>query len=347
MFKKIFSLALCGVMLVSLSACSGSNSDTAKLNEDYVKTVRDAAEKLNSTYTDYIVTTTLEAPDGDTQYLEVKHGDVSYTEYSVDDDNKVGTVAYGSSDSITYSLTDWLTKDGKYYMFGADNDGNSVTYSLPDSYKDLVSDRVMLYANKFLDTAISINKYDDLTLNLGEGEETYTGYKVKVPASTVKDVLGVATYGVYKTVEDDKSTSANIKKLCSYYLEDLNMNLTFSDANVIMGIDSDGILKYVCLEVGGLGTRLYYTKAVVATKNSNVRSTPDVSNAKTYASSLSDLADYVADYDNYEDAVKALNNKSSLTNSSTESSTETTTESTESTTESTESVSEEDTTEAN
>lgn len=332
MFKKFLSFALCGIMLVSLSACS-NGKETAQLNSEYVTAVKDAAAKLNSTYTDYIVTTTLEAPDGDTQYLEVKHEDTSYTEYSVSDDNEVGTIAYGSSDSITYSLTDWLTKDGKYYMFGSDNDGKSVTYSLPTAYKDLVSDRVMLYANKFVDNALSIEKYDDLTLNLGDGSQTYTSYKVKVPASVVKDVLGVSTYGVYKTIEDDKDTSANIKKLCSYYLEDLDMNLTFSDANVILGIDSDGILKYACLEVGGLGTRLYYTKAVVATKNSNVRSTPDFTNAQTYASSLSDLADYVADYDSYDDAVKALNEKSSLTNSSTESSTETTTESEESTTE--------------
>lgn len=332
MFKKFLSFALCGIMLVSLSACS-NGQETAQLNSEYVTAVKDAAAKLNSTYTDYIVTTTLEAPDGDTQYLEVKHEDTSYTEYSVSDDNEVGTIAYGSADSITYSLTDWLTKDGKYYMFGSDNDGKSVTYSLPTAYKDLVSDRVMLYANKFVDNALSIEKYDDLTLNLGDGSQTYTSYKVKVPASVVKDVLGVSTYGVYKTIEDDKDTSANIKKLCSYYLEDLDMNLTFSDANVILGIDSDGILKYACLEVGGLGTRLYYTKAVVATKNSNVRSTPDFTNAQTYASSLSDLADYVADYDSYDEAVKALNEKSSLTNSSTESSTETTTESEESTTE--------------
>lgn len=332
MFKKILSLALCGVMLVGMSACSSSKEST-KLNQDYITAVKDAAEKLNSTYTDYIVTTTLEAPDGDTQYLEVKHGDTSYTEYSVSDDNQVGTIAYGSADSITYSLTDWLTEDGKYYMFGSDNDGNNVTYSLPTAYKDLISDRVMLYANKFVDSATAIEKYDDLSLNLGDGNQTYTSYKLKVPASTVKDVLGVSTYGVYKTIEDDKDISSNIKKLCSYYLEDLDMNLTFSDANVILGIDSDGILKYACLEVGGLGTRLYYTKAVVATKNSNVRSTPDFTNAKTYASSLSDLADYVADYDNYDEAVKALNEKSSLTNSSTENSTEATTESEESTTE--------------
>lgn len=328
MFKKILSFALCGIMLVSLSACSNGKS-TPELNQDYLIAVKDAAEKLDSTYTDYIIATTLEAPDGDTQYLEVKHEDTSYTEYSVSDDNQVGTIAYGSADSITYSLTDWLTKDGKYYMFGADNDGNSVTYSLPTAYKDLISDRVMLYANKFIDSATAIEKYDDLTLDLGDGSRTYTSYKVKVPASTVKDVLGASTYGVYKTVEDDKDTSANIKKLCSYYLEDLDMNLTFSDANVIFGIDSDGILKYACLEVGGLGTRLYCTKAVVTTKNSNVRSTPDFTNAKTYASSLSDLADYVADYDSYEDAVKSLNEKSSLTNSSTG----TATESEESTTE--------------
>lgn len=307
MFKKLVSLMLCATVVASLCGCSETNEvKKDELNQEYVSTIRDAAKKLNTTYTDYIISNTLNAPDGDTEYIEVVHDKVSYTEYSVDADDNLGTLEYGSDDSMSYALTDWLTEDGKYYVFAADNEGKTVIYSANDKYKYYVEDRPYLYVNMLLDNAISVSKYDDLELDLGEGAETFTSYKVKVKGESLKEILGASSYGVYKSLVDDENTDKNISKLCGYYLEDLDMNLTFSDANVIVGIDSNGILKYICLETGGLGTRLYLTKAVVSTRNPNLRDTPDFTGAVDFASTLKELADYVSSYDSYDDALRAL-----------------------------------------
>lgn len=308
MLKKLASLALSLTLAVSLCACSQSNMTTNDLNEEYVNVVKDAANKLNETYSDYIITTTLNAPDGNTEYIEVVHDDISYTEYSVDSDDNLGTLSYGSSDTMSYALTDWLDSDGKYYIFSSDETGSNVIYTLPESYKTYVEDRIYLHVNDLLDSATEIKPFDDITLDLGEGEETFKTYKLKVKGEALKEILGSSSYGVYKCIADDKKSDSNVAKLCGYYLQDLDMSLTFSDSNVVVGIDSNGILKYICLETGGLGTRLYLTKAVVATKNTNLRGTPDFTNTVDFTSSLTDLANYVADYDNYEDALTALEN---------------------------------------
>lgn len=314
MFKKLTSLAIGVVVAVSLCACGTVKKDTNKAsnNQKYEKIIRDASKKLRSTYADYIVTNTIESPNDTSEYLEVMHGDVSYTEYSVDKDNKLGTIKYGTSNSISYALTDWLDSDGKYYMFTTDKDKKSVIYKLNEGYKKYVEDRPYLYVNKLLDSATSISKYDDLTLDLGEGSEKFDSYKIKVKGSALKEIFGANSYGMYKSLVDDKSTDKNIVKLCKYYLQDLDMNLTFSDANVVVGIDTNGILKYVCIEAGGLGSRMYFTKAVVATKNNNVRNTPDFTNAVDFSTSLKELADYVSSYKNYDEALKALNEKSGV-----------------------------------
>lgn len=308
MFKKFASLALS--VIVSFSLCACATVDTSESTDDkskeYKKIIRDSATKLNTTFTDYIIANTLNAPDGDTEYLEVVHEDLSYSEYSIDSDNNLGTLQYGSADTISYVLTDWLNSDGKYYLFSSDKDDKSVIYSIPDNYNSFVKDRPFLYVNKLLDNAKSIEDFGDMELDLGNGVETVKTYKIKVKNEVLKEILGVSSYGIYKSIVDDKDTDANVKKLCGYYLEDLDMNLTFSDANVVVGVDNDGILKYMCLETGGLGTRLYLTKAIVATRNNNLREVPDFSEAVPYTTTFKELADYVATFDTYDDALDAI-----------------------------------------
>lgn len=311
MKKKLFSLALGLVLVISLCACSKTTETKEEaLNQEYVQTVRDAATKLKTTFKDYVVTTGIEAPDGNMEYIEIQHDGCSYTEYSVDADNNYGTIPYGSEDKISYSLSDWITEDGQYYMFAADNEGKDVIYTLPENYTDCVSDRAYLYVNTILDGAKSIEKYKDMDVNLGNGEEKYSCYKIKVSSDTVKKILGAGSYGVYKSIRDSQEEGSSIATLMNYYLEDLDMNLTFSDAIVVVGIDNNDILKYMYLEVGGLGTRLYLSKAVVATSNPNVRATPDFTGAVAYETTLKEYADYIASFDSYEDAVEALNSNS-------------------------------------
>lgn len=325
MSKKFFSLALCFILLVSFSACS-SESTEGDLNKEYIQSVRDAADKLESTYTDYIIANTLDAPDGTTQYIEVAHAGDCYTEYSVDNDGNYGTIEYGTEENITYALNDWVTKDGKYYIFSADDGGNDIIYTLPDSYSKYVEDRTSLYVNDLLNNAKSIEKDDDFTADLGFGEETFSCYTIKVDSKAVKEILGVSSYGIYSTIQEDEGADTDIGKLCGYYLEDINMNLTFSDANIIIGIDNNGILRYMCLETGGLGTRLYLTKAVVATQNNNVRTTPDFTEAVKYSTTLEDMAEYVASFDSYEDAINSLDENTIIEETDLEESTEVTTE---------------------
>ena len=94
--------------------------------------------------------------------------------------------------------------------------------------------------------------------------------------------------------------------MCDYYIDDFDFRLVTSDANVYIGVDINGVLRYMCLEVGGLGARLYMTKIVVELGNSNPRDLPDFSTAVDFSVTLSDLADFVASYDSYEDALDAL-----------------------------------------
>ena len=316
MRKKLFSLALVFCLVFSLSACSNVNGTTSDnkaetdskkdgdaIDEKMVQTVRDAAKKLKDTYTDYIVSTTMQAPDGNITYLNVQHGDVNYTEYSVDDDKNVGTIAYGEKDDINYLMTDYVDNNGICYLFQSDSDGNPVVYKLPRTYTKYVKDRGMLYTNDLLDNVMS-------SIDLGideESNEKIHRFKFKIKNDCIKSILGLSSYCIYSSILDSQDISSeHIKKLCKYYLEDINMNLTFSDAVLIVGVDSNNILKYVSFEVGGLGSRLYFTEEVVSTTNDNIRDKPDLTKTVNFENSLKDIADYISGYDNYDDAVKAL-----------------------------------------
>ena len=85
------------------------------------------------------------------------------------------------------------------------------------------------------------------------------------------------------------------------------MNLTFSDAIVTIGV-SDDMLKYMSLETGGLGTRLYLTKSVIMGSISP-RQEPDFSEAKDYTTTLQEKADYISEFDSYDEILEALSNK--------------------------------------
>lgn len=310
MFKKVCSLVLSFCLVASLSACSGFTPSKSSHNKDYAKVITDAAEKLNSTYKDYIVSTNVEAPDGKVEYLNVFHDKVAYTEFSVDSDNNLGTIDYGSKDNIDYVLADWLTADGKYYIMSADDNKHVIPMSLPDGYTKYIKDKAFLYTHDIINNATSIKKYDAFNVDLGDGSQDYKSYKVTMKSDAVKKLIGANSWGIYDSISKSEKKGSNLNKLCSYYLQDLNMSLTFSDANVIFGIDNNGILKYVSLEVGGLGTKMYYTMVVVATQNNNVRTEPDLDSSKPYKNTMKDLADFVGKYNSYDEAMKALDKRS-------------------------------------
>lgn len=282
MKKKVASLLVLGAVLgVSLVGCSSGGSSDASAKKE----LQTALEKLQGYGDTYAVTNLLEAPDGDVSYLEVVSDGNSYTEYPVDTDGNVGTVSYDEASS--YMLSDWLTKDGDLYIVSSDNDSNLVSVKLPETYAKATKDREVLFFDYMLENFSSIEKGDSQTI---AGEEVST-YTCKLPAENTKYILGMGSYQLYDSVRKDYEDDENVVKLADYYCDNLNMSLACSDANVTVGIDKDGMLKYVSLEIGGLGTRMYYTKVVV-TDGISVRSVPDFSNATQYIDTFREQAEY-------------------------------------------------------
>lgn len=282
MKKKVASLLVLGaIMGVSLVGCSSGGSSDASAKKE----LQSALEKLQGYGDTYAVTNLLEAPDGDVSYLEVVSDGNSYTEYPVDTDGNVGTVAYDEASS--YMLSDWLTKDGDLYIVSSDNDSNLVSVKLPETYAKATKDREVLFFDYMLENFSSIEKGDSQTI---AGEEVST-YTCKLPAENTKYILGMGSYQLYDSVKQDYKDDENVVKLADYYCNNLDMSLACSDANVTVGVDKDGMLKYVSLEIGGLGTRMYYTKVVV-TDGISVRSVPDFSNATQYIDTFREQAEY-------------------------------------------------------
>lgn len=292
-------------LFVAVLLLSGCGSTEKIEGSEYLRVLQTAVDNLSSFETPYIISTVVEASNEYTQYIECVNGDVSYTEYSIDADGNFGTLEYGSQSSISYVLNDWLDADGKYYLFTTNEAGEDTIYVV-DNYKDTIDSRVNMYGEDLLKGVLSVEKIDDMTIDLGQGMELFSVYRCKISSDVIKDVLGAPSLGIYKALKSSAESGSNLDSLLQYYIEDFDMTLTFSDANVIFGIDKNNCLKYLVIEVGGLGSRMYVTKAVVETNNENLRETPDFRGAVPFSNTLLELADYVANFDSYEDALNAV-----------------------------------------
>lgn len=306
---KVLAVGGTALMLAcSFIGCSGKLGGNEKVNKEYKAELEEALYKLKTTE-GYIVQTYMEAPDGNAAYLEVVKDGGSYTEYPVDaDGNITDSLLGGSSGNGDYALADWLDADGNSWIVQTDSAGDLVYYSLPQSYGRKCLSRNVGYFDLMLDSFTEVEKQADTeTADIGDGSEEYTLYKCKLPSDVVKEILGMNTYGLYSAYKDDSKTEDNIKTLCGYYIDELNMSLTFSDANVMVAV-ADGQLRQLTIEVGGLGTRLYVTKSFLTKGEYEVRERPDFTDSKDYMETMREVADYVAGFDTYEEALKAMNN---------------------------------------
>lgn len=322
--KKLLCATLCVcTMLATLTGCSNGSSSTAN-DEDAKKKVDIAFNALQNMNSTYEVSTVMQAPDGNLCYVEICSDGASYTEYPVDSDGNYGTIAFQDSYDAEYVLTDWVTKDGKGYMLS----GQDTWVSYPDSYSSKLKSRNVAYFDTINKKMTSLKFKETINADIGMGSETIDVYTAKLDSETVHSILGLGSEEIYKAVKETTKDDS-IKKLCDYYLEDIGFTMVFSDANVTIGI-VDGVLRYVQIETGGLGSRLHYTKSIM-TQDVDVRDEPDFSNVGTYESTLKDMADYVSDYDSYEDAMKALGDSVSSEDLESETSVSETEEDTEST----------------
>lgn len=316
MRKKLLSILLVGGM-IGLTACSGG---TTSVDSKAKSEVESALSKLENYEDIYLVSTLLDSPEGDISYVEVNTSSGSYTEYPVTDTGEVGKASDSEDEDTTknsetaYMLSDWLCNDGNFYLVGSeDNSGDSskeatsTFYKLPKSYVELCKNRDSMYVRTMLSKFTSIEFYKETTADIGNGDETLKLYRCKLPSKEVQNILGVGSKGLYESLKSDYSDNKNLVKLCDYYLDELDMNLTFSDAIVTLGV-SDDMLKYMSLETGGLGTRLYLTKSVIMGSISP-RQEPDFSEAKDYTTTLQEKADYISEFDSYDEILEALSNK--------------------------------------
>ena len=132
-------------------------------------------------------------------------------------------------------------------------------------------------------------------------------YECGLPADKVKDIVALQSYGQYKFTAEDENCDPNIKALLEYYLKQLDVPLTFSDAKVYVGLDDKGVLSYVGLETGGGGNYFYYTQYLIEPDSgNNLRDVPDFSSAVPYESQFKDIAAFVATYPTTAEGVHAL-----------------------------------------
>lgn len=305
--KRILGVALClSLCFATLAGCGGSPTAGKNVDAAAKQAIEDAAKKLNSTYSNYIISNTVEFSDGVSEFIEVIKGDDIYTEYSVSEDGNLGEISYGSTDSIQYALMDW-THDNQYYSYGYTEDGEML-YKFPSNFATkYVHDREMLWANRILAGAIEVEAIEDMQLTLNGAAETFKAYRVRVTPDTVLSLLGSGSWGVYNSLKDEEKAGTNISKMCDFYLESTALENTYSEGVITFAVDQDGILRFMSLETGGLGHMMYYTKAVVDTRNQNVRDMPDFSDAVPLAATMTEMADFLAQYPDYDSAIQALN----------------------------------------
>lgn len=311
--NKLAIVLIAFVILLAISigvAVFISRKSDSTVNKEYYNTLSTGLDKLQNFKDNYIVSHVLDAPNGSVSYLNVNTSYGNYNEYPVDKDGNLGQVDADAKE-VTYTLTDWLSKD-TYYMIYGDDTSSGFTH-LPKSYTALVSSRKYMYLDIMLDSFTSINYLGNSKIDLGAGEELVDIYSCELPSAKAQEVLGVNTVGLYESVAEAYKDDKNISKFCEYYLEDNRKNLACSDAVVTVGIDSNGLVRYVGLEVGGLGTRLYYSMTLVTKIDDNLRTAPsELASSVEYNTVIKDYAALVAQYDSYAEALSAMQGNSNI-----------------------------------
>ena len=341
--KKILAGVLALSMMFGVCSCkkSGGNdssSQAEKKGEEYTA-VKDAVDKLKAYDKTYAITNSLNLPSGDNYYIEMCGSFGSYREYPTDSNKgdsadlldkatgKEGTDSSAvsedgessTSDKVTadtagdtlYSLYDWITADGDMYLVNPNYSEATLTSTFwakcSKEYATSMQGRELLFLNDFIDVATDWAKADNKTMELGNETVDLDIYTCKVPASSVQRFYGHDTLSLYEDLKKqaDEKKDENMQSLLEDYISDTRMSLTFSDSNLLVGV-ADGMVRYVELESGGLGTRCYCAKAVIL-DGFTEREVPDFTDNSEYYDTAKSFADYVAQYDgDYQKAIEDM-----------------------------------------
>lgn len=226
----------------------------------------------------YVITTKISMPTGTMQYLDVKTADGVYTEYPASEDSEEGTTSY--------MLSDWLTNDNRLYLLNSeytDGSDGSMWFSYPTEYGEKLSVKKSMYSGVLGKGLMGVKKEEVATINLGLSSSSQVQmYSGTVRAEFVKRLFKLDSYDLYKVLLAEAKSKGD-DKVVSYLtesLDDLDTNLTFSDAKINFGIYEGDLVCY-SLETGGLGSRLQLVRQVVF-GDTELRSLPDFESSSEY-----------------------------------------------------------------
>lgn len=272
-------------------------------SSDSYKEIESAFNKLKELSDTYFIANTLELPERSVCYIETVQNGGSYTEYPVDSNGTWGAI---SDDIVEYALYDFLTPEHESYMVSNMTGENEYSWiHMPKSYADDIASRNIMYFDRYISKLTDIQNIGKQVLNQEIGEE-YTVYTAKVPSYIVREVCSIDNIGLYNHVKDDLKDNESIVSLMNIYLSDIDKSMTFSDGALTLGVSSDGVLSYIQLEAGGLGSIMCYTKQIVKDLGLTVKEISDFTNAVEYVDDIQHFAEYVASFDSYDDAMADL-----------------------------------------
>lgn len=315
--KKALVLMVVGVLAFSGVGCANTTSSNVNKDDEEVLVRDETAEKeiengltlLKNKQENYIIENAIEAADDTIYNIVVNTDKGSYTEYPVDADGNYGTLVFGSSDSMTYNISDWLNKDSnEYYLFVSKGDEDSVIYKLNEAYSAFMQTRRYFYVDYMLPNFTYIKATDPISYQDNTGTlHSLKCYECGLPADKIKDILSAQSYMQYKYTAEDENCSDDVRALLKYYLKQLDRPLTFADGRVLIGLDDDGMISYVGMETGGAGNYFYYTQYMIEPDaTTNLRDVPDFSNAVPYEDQFKEIAAFVSTYPTTAEGVKAL-----------------------------------------
>ena len=308
------SILKCTVLsaMIALTGCSstGDKQSSGDISDEISSKIDSSIDGLRNYDKDYMVSVSIEMPNSAKYYLECNDDTNSYTQYSISPEGILGNVPYERADNTQFMLYDWVTTSNQGYLLNQSQFANSTAekwFTLPESYSERLLSRRVLYMDVFKPDIYDFKEAEPKQIDFGSGIVTMQMYKGKVHSKAVKEVLGYDSLGLYTALREEAKSKSddNMLNLLDIYIDDLNMDYTFSDGILEVGV-YDGVLRYLCLEVGGLGNRLTYTKTVLDFDSALAYDMPVFSKTKGYYSEIKEMADYVAKYDSYDEAMQAL-----------------------------------------
>ena len=309
MMAVVFTLGGCGATAPTNNTVSTESTFTVspdiKSSEEYKK-VSDAVTKAMES-DNFVVTTMVNSPSDASTYIEVYDNGKSYTRIPDGTTNYTGTSWQTRVDGNAYILSDYIDKDGNMYLAETADGVSYEMYSVPKSYSDSSKSRKVMFLDVLLNGVKDISFTETITADLGSGDIELDIYSLTVDSTAVKELHKTGSYNMYDSIRKEYPDEIGVTKLMTWYLEDIERTLHFSDGDLIIALDKEGMPRYMSMQMGGLGTFATISKSIVDITDDAKINEPDLSQAVEYKTMLQSYADFAKDFDTIEEMFDAMN----------------------------------------